>query len=70
MKKTWVEVARLDELPKGSMKRIEIDSHRYLIVNAEGTIYAVDDRCSHEDISLYLVWCFIQIDDDSVTLSG
>jgi 3-phenylpropionate/trans-cinnamate dioxygenase ferredoxin component len=54
MKKTWVEVARLDELPKGSMKRIEIDSHRYLIVNAEGTIYAVDDRCSHEDISLYL----------------
>ncbi|MCU7797299.1 MAG: non-heme iron oxygenase ferredoxin subunit [Candidatus Thiodiazotropha sp. (ex Myrtea spinifera)] len=50
----WVEVATVDELSPGKMKRVEIDGHRYLITNAEGQIYAVDDQCSHEDVSLYL----------------
>ncbi|MCU7846028.1 MAG: non-heme iron oxygenase ferredoxin subunit [Candidatus Thiodiazotropha sp. (ex Monitilora ramsayi)] len=54
MTEQWVEVATIDELPIGKMKRVEIEGHRYLIANAEGNIYAVDDQCSHEDISLYL----------------
>ena len=54
MKEEWIEVAPLDALPPGKMKRIEVDSHRYLIANVEGEIYAVDDQCSHEDVSLYL----------------
>jgi 3-phenylpropionate/trans-cinnamate dioxygenase ferredoxin subunit len=54
MSQEWVEVASVDELPSGSMKRVEIDGHRYLIANAEGNFYAVDDQCSHEDVSLYL----------------
>jgi 3-phenylpropionate/trans-cinnamate dioxygenase ferredoxin subunit len=54
MSEEWVEVANVDELPVGVMKRVEIDGHHYLIANAEGNFYAVDDQCSHEDVSLYL----------------
>jgi 3-phenylpropionate/trans-cinnamate dioxygenase ferredoxin component len=50
----WIEVATTTELPLGKMKRVEIDGHRYLLANGNGTIYAVDDQCSHEDVSLYL----------------
>lgn len=36
------------------MKRVEVNGHRYLIAPADGKVYAVDDTCSHEDMSLYL----------------
>jgi 3-phenylpropionate/trans-cinnamate dioxygenase ferredoxin subunit len=54
MKDEWMVVTTTDALHPGEMKRIEIDGHRYLIVNAGGQIYAVDDLCSHEEVSLYL----------------
>jgi 3-phenylpropionate/trans-cinnamate dioxygenase ferredoxin component len=54
MQQKWVEVATIDELSPGAMKRVEIEGHRYLLANANGTLYAVDDQCSHEEISLYL----------------
>jgi 3-phenylpropionate/trans-cinnamate dioxygenase ferredoxin subunit len=50
----WIEVASSDELQPGTMKRVDIGGHRYLIANANGQIYAVDDLCSHEEVSLYL----------------
>ncbi|PUB76099.1 MAG: non-heme iron oxygenase ferredoxin subunit [gamma proteobacterium symbiont of Ctena orbiculata] len=54
MANDWVQVARCDELQPGRMKRVDIDGRHYLIVNANGRIYAVDDLCSHEEVSLYL----------------
>ncbi|MCU7932633.1 MAG: non-heme iron oxygenase ferredoxin subunit [Candidatus Thiodiazotropha sp. (ex Codakia rugifera)] len=54
MAEEWVQVANCAELPIGKMKRVDIEGHRYLIANAEGKIYAVDDLCSHEEVSLYL----------------
>jgi len=54
MSENWIEVASSDEIPHGGMKRVEIDGHRYLIAHTEGTYYAVDDQCSHEEVSLYL----------------
>ncbi|MES9939538.1 MAG: non-heme iron oxygenase ferredoxin subunit [Candidatus Thiodiazotropha sp. 6PLUC1] len=54
MQEQWIKVAAADELPPGKMKRFDFEQHRYLIVNAEGQIYAVNDQCSHEDVSLYL----------------
>ncbi len=50
----WIEVGSSDELPVGCMKRVEIDGKRYLIAHTESTFYAVDDLCSHEEVSLYL----------------
>ncbi|MET0065233.1 MAG: non-heme iron oxygenase ferredoxin subunit [Candidatus Thiodiazotropha sp.] len=54
MTDTWVSVARREEIPDGSMKRVEIEGQRYLVIQSEGAWYAVDDQCSHEDVSLYL----------------
>ncbi|MCM8854602.1 MAG: non-heme iron oxygenase ferredoxin subunit [Candidatus Thiodiazotropha sp.] len=54
MAEKWIKVASCAELPVGKMKRVDIKGHRYLIANAEGEIYAVDDLCSHEEVSLYL----------------
>jgi 3-phenylpropionate/trans-cinnamate dioxygenase ferredoxin subunit len=54
MDKRWIEVATIDELPLGSMKRLKIDGQRYLLANANGRYYAIDELCSHEDVSLYL----------------
>jgi nitrite reductase/ring-hydroxylating ferredoxin subunit len=31
-----------------------IEERRILVANAGGSVYAVDDTCSHEDVSLYL----------------
>lgn len=64
----WIEVATLEELPLGSMKRVEIEGHRYLVANANGSYYAVDELCSHEDVSLYL-GC-IQGDNIKCSLHG
>ncbi|MET0089483.1 MAG: non-heme iron oxygenase ferredoxin subunit [Candidatus Thiodiazotropha sp.] len=54
MDEQWIVVAQRDEIPEGAMKRVEIDGHRYLVILSEGDWYAVDDQCSHEDVSLYL----------------
>jgi 3-phenylpropionate/trans-cinnamate dioxygenase ferredoxin subunit len=54
MMNNWMEVAVSDELQPGTMKRVDIAGKRYLIANANGQIYAVDDLCSHEEVSLYL----------------
>ncbi|MBT3047641.1 MAG: non-heme iron oxygenase ferredoxin subunit [gamma proteobacterium symbiont of Ctena orbiculata] len=50
----WVEVAQLGELPPGTMKRVDLAGRRFLLANADGQLYAVDDLCSHEEVSLYL----------------
>ncbi len=68
MNPRWIEVASIDELPLGSMKRIEHAGHRYLLANANGRYYVVDDQCSHEDVSLYL-GC-IQGDNIKCSLHG
>jgi 3-phenylpropionate/trans-cinnamate dioxygenase ferredoxin subunit len=54
MAKQWIEVATTDELPLGTMKRLAIEGKRYLLANANDRYYAVDELCSHEDVSLYL----------------
>jgi len=48
----WKEVATLDEVPPGQMKRVEVESNELLIVNYEGKIYAIEDRCGHQKAPL------------------
>jgi 3-phenylpropionate/trans-cinnamate dioxygenase ferredoxin subunit len=50
----YVAVADEQELAPGQMKTAAIAGRRILLVNAEGTHYAVDEMCSHEDYSLSL----------------
>jgi 3-phenylpropionate/trans-cinnamate dioxygenase ferredoxin component len=44
-----VEVCPLDELPPGSMKLIRADSLLLGVFNLDGELYAIEDRCSHDD---------------------
>ncbi len=49
---SWIDAGRLDDLPPGSMRRIDDASQRVLIANVAGTPLAVADTCTHEDASL------------------
>jgi nitrite reductase/ring-hydroxylating ferredoxin subunit len=51
-KDSWIDAGRLDDLPPGSMRRIDAASQRVLIANVSGTPLAVADTCTHEDASL------------------
>ena len=48
----WIDAGRLDDLPPGSMRRVDTASKRVLIANVAGTPLAVADTCTHEDASL------------------
>jgi 3-phenylpropionate/trans-cinnamate dioxygenase ferredoxin subunit len=44
-------VCSLDELPEGAMRLVEVDDGRKIGVfhAADGELYAIEDRCSHDD---------------------
>jgi 3-phenylpropionate/trans-cinnamate dioxygenase ferredoxin component len=50
----YVVAVRLDEVRPGTTKRVVIDGNPVLLANVDGTVYAVDDMCTHEDSSLSL----------------
>jgi nitrite reductase/ring-hydroxylating ferredoxin subunit len=50
----FVEVAKVDEIPAGKMKHIEIDGKEIVIANANGKFYALNDRCAHMNAPLSL----------------
>lgn len=45
-------VARVDEVPEGSLKPVEMDGTRIVLANSGGRIYALHDQCSHEEFPL------------------
>ena len=46
---TIIDVCRLDELPPGAHKVVELDDVDIAVVNCGGEILAIEDRCSHDD---------------------
>ena len=48
----FVRVARLSEIPPGSMKRVDAAGHAVTLANIDGHVYAFDDTCTHEESSL------------------
>lgn len=50
-----IDAGSINEIPLGKTKRVELgQGQRVLICNVAGELFAVDDRCTHEDSSLYL----------------
>jgi nitrite reductase/ring-hydroxylating ferredoxin subunit len=47
-----VEVAKITEIPPGSMKRVRAFDQDVLLSNVEGKIYATSNRCGHSNASL------------------
>lgn len=46
---TSVQVCPLAELPPGSMRLVEHDGAKIGVFNCDGELYAIEDRCSHDD---------------------
>jgi 3-phenylpropionate/trans-cinnamate dioxygenase ferredoxin subunit len=45
-----VTICKLDELPQGEMRLVEIDGRKIGVFHAvDGELYAIEDRCSHDD---------------------
>ncbi|MDW5593552.1 non-heme iron oxygenase ferredoxin subunit [Conexibacter stalactiti] len=44
-----ITVCPLEELPPGTMRLVELDDLEIGVFNCAGTIYAIEDRCSHDD---------------------
>ncbi|HPQ96996.1 MAG: non-heme iron oxygenase ferredoxin subunit [Thiothrix sp.] len=50
-----IDAGSINEIKPGKMKRVTAeDGNHILVCNVDGHFYAVDDRCTHEDASLYL----------------
>ncbi|MFH1766078.1 MAG: non-heme iron oxygenase ferredoxin subunit [Gemmatimonadota bacterium] len=48
----WIKVATLEDCPPGSLRSVMVGLDPVVIANVDGTIYAVMNRCSHEDLPL------------------
>lgn len=47
---TQIDVCPAEELPSGQMKLVEApDGAKIGVFNCDGTLYAIEDRCSHDD---------------------
>lgn len=48
----WVRVAGIGDVPDGAGYRVELGGFPIALWNVEGTIYATQDDCTHEETSL------------------
>ena len=48
----WVRVAALEECPPGTLLGVGVEMQRIVLANVEGDIYALLDRCTHQDFPL------------------
>src|SRR4051794_16940871 len=46
---TTISVCPLAELEPGSMRLVEHDGAKIGVFNCDGALYAIEDRCSHDD---------------------
>jgi len=49
---TAVRVCALGELEDGTARRVEVDGRAVALVRIDDDVYAIGDRCTHQDISL------------------
>ncbi len=49
---TWVRVADLSDCPPGSLLDIEAGQESLVLANVDGDLYALENRCSHQDYPL------------------
>ena len=44
---SYVEVAKIEEIPSGKMKHVELGGKEIVVANLNSKFYAMDDRCGH-----------------------
>ena len=50
----YIRIAKTQEIPKNKMQVFKVEGHEILVVNVEGKLYAVSNRCPHMNYPLYL----------------
>lgn len=45
-------VARLEDIPENGLAGVEVDGRKIVLARKDGTVYALEDRCSHEEFPL------------------
>ncbi|MFA7265221.1 MAG: non-heme iron oxygenase ferredoxin subunit [Candidatus Nanopelagicales bacterium] len=56
-------VAKLADIPPGTALRVDVDGIDVAVVHTEGHVFAIDDICSHAEVSLSegeVEGCFIE----------
>jgi 3-phenylpropionate/trans-cinnamate dioxygenase ferredoxin subunit len=53
-KPNWLSVAKVQDIPNNSSKSLEVAGHKIMLAQAQGEFFAIDDMCTHDDISLNL----------------
>jgi len=48
----WTRVSTLEECPPGSLRSVVVGTDPVVLANVNGTVYAILDRCTHEDLPL------------------
>lgn len=48
----FINVAKVSEIPVGTMKHVDAGGTELCIANVGGTFYAIGDRCGHENARL------------------
>jgi nitrite reductase/ring-hydroxylating ferredoxin subunit len=48
----WVKVADLNDCQPGSLLAIEVKEESIVLANVDGDLYALQNRCSHQDFPL------------------
>jgi 3-phenylpropionate/trans-cinnamate dioxygenase ferredoxin component len=46
---TRLNVCPTQELPPGEMRLVDHDGQKIGVFNCDGSLYAIEDRCSHDD---------------------
>jgi 3-phenylpropionate/trans-cinnamate dioxygenase ferredoxin subunit len=44
-----IDVCAVDELPPGAVRLVEWEDVEIMVVNCNGELLAMEDRCSHDD---------------------
>jgi 3-phenylpropionate/trans-cinnamate dioxygenase ferredoxin subunit len=45
----FITVATIDEIPPGERLVVELGRHWVAVFNVDGTLYAIEDVCTHDD---------------------
>lgn len=52
MSEHFIKLANIDDLEEGNMRCITVHGRGILLANIDGTFYATDEMCTHEDARL------------------
>jgi 3-phenylpropionate/trans-cinnamate dioxygenase ferredoxin component len=44
----WVDIARVEDLPPGSRKVVDVDGSAVAVFNLNGEFFAIEDVCTHD----------------------